>query len=198
MQTWVQFIHLMWQECFFSSSWQLPTFQILTNPAPLAIKHQLCDLKLPTRDRVECALIHQMHNLEIQNNEMNLLSSVQLYTHNECRKDNSKPLINYIFVKFDISYFQRKLRGQWKFMNMITRAKNQFLGGSIPWKHPVRPKMQVKCSQFAFLGIPRVFVQNLLWRFTDNPFWRSVLFIQQQGQNWQAVPCTGERLTYKE
>ena len=101
-------------------------------------------------------------------------------------------------VQFNISYFQRRLRGLWKFVKMITRARNQFLGGSIPWKHPVRPKMQVKCSQFAFLGIPRVFVQNLLWRFTDNPFWRSVLFIQQQGQNWQAVPCTGERPTYKE
>ena len=34
---------------FIFSSWQLLTFQILTNPAPLAIKHQLCDLKLPTR-----------------------------------------------------------------------------------------------------------------------------------------------------
>ena len=33
----------------FFSSWQLPAFQILTNPAPLAIKRQLCDRKLPTR-----------------------------------------------------------------------------------------------------------------------------------------------------
>ena len=35
-------------------------------------------------------------------------------------------------------------------------------------------------------ALPGLLVQNTFWRFTDNPFWQSVLFIQQQGLNWQA------------
>ena len=85
-----------------------------------------------------------------------------------------------------------------KFHKYDKESKKSIFG----WKYSMEAsrlaKNASKVLPIYLLGIPRVFIQNLLWRFTDNPFWRSVLFIQQQGRNWQAAPCTGERLTYKE
>ena len=60
--------------------------------------------------------------------------------------------------------------------------RKQFLGGCLV-KHLLGQKCNWIASNLPFEGL---LVQKTFWRFTDNPLWQSVLFIQQQGLNWQA------------
>ena len=69
----------------------------------------------------------------------------------------------------------------------IIKRKQNF--GWVPSETPVSKAKNAPEQPPIYLlreALPGLLVQNTFWRFTDNPFWQSVLFIQQQGLNWQA------------